>query len=364
MADAVGAMVFALRREHPLSGERRARQALEAVLGGALCNAEAFLAPPGSKFLDWLVRPFRLHRLLRAQTGTVVLKIPTLGQTWMARVLLLGCRARVLLWVEGLCWARPSRILWLRMLRHEPLLALARCLMNGRAVARPFLDFPWEGVVSSEVQRREILALDPRRTVHVVPNFLDPTLLGPVRPKPPSSVLCIGFLGHAYWTKGLSDLLGALARLRAEGLPFEARFAFSDLGSARLRAETSAAGYRVEGEVDLSAFFAGINLLACPFWVDWGTNAFPNVLLEALHTGTPVLSTDLPLVLEAFGGRRDLLLTVPPGDAEALASVLRDVILGQNLLPGQNELAGHAARAFDSMRTASQWSALLRKTPA
>jgi glycosyltransferase involved in cell wall biosynthesis len=75
---------------------------------------------------------------------------------------------------------------------------------------------------------------------------------------------------------------------------------------------------RVDDE-DLSAILRRASVLAVPSRAE----GFGLPVLEAMAVGTPVVHSDVPALVEVAGGTG---LTVPRGDADALASALREVV--------------------------------------
>ncbi|MFP4232575.1 MAG: glycosyltransferase family 4 protein, partial [Spirochaetaceae bacterium] len=152
-------------------------------------------------------------------------------------------------------------------------------------------------------------------------SWFDPRLRDANRSENLSRLLYVGSLNRR---KGLDVLLEAFALLHAEhpGLTLEI------VGTGPLEAELRRHARRLGlGGTEGSAVtflgydpapvarIAGADLLVLPSRYD----SFPNVLLEALHTGTPAVATD-------SGGSREILdsdeLLVPPEDPRALAAAI------------------------------------------
>jgi len=68
----------------------------------------------------------------------------------------------------------------------------------------------------------------------------------------------------------------------------------------------------------LASFFSAADVVALPYRFSIGQAAYPGTVLEAMWTGAPIVTTDLPLLRElADDGRTALLAT--PGDPKSLA---------------------------------------------
>ena len=106
---------------------------------------------------------------------------------------------------------------------------------------------------------------------------------------------------------------------------------------------------------DMPALYSSASLLVLPS----ESEGMPNVVLEALASGTPVVATELPGTAEIARDEIEALL-VAPGDhgalAKAMARVLNDAELARRLAQ-----AGHSrvCDAFDIERIADEYSTLL-----
>ena len=135
------------------------------------------------------------------------------------------------------------------------------------------------------------------------------------------------FVGRLEPQKGIGELLEAFERLRAR-MPHATLALVGDgVASAEVRARVARwgdGGALVLGArppTEVAAWMGACDVLTLPSWAE-GT---PNVVLEALASGRPVVATGvggIPDVLrdERFG------LVVPPRDAGALAVALHDAL--------------------------------------
>ncbi|HRI17110.1 MAG TPA: glycosyltransferase [Burkholderiaceae bacterium] len=135
------------------------------------------------------------------------------------------------------------------------------------------------------------------------------------------------FVGNLKPAKGCIELLDAFSRI----CPSDAnlRLVFIGGGDARAvmerRVAASALGDRVrfEGRLEhgrLPDWFAAANVLCLPSHAE----GVPNVILEAMASGLPVVATrvgGIPEVVPPFAG-----LLVPPRDGAALAEALQAVL--------------------------------------
>lgn len=137
----------------------------------------------------------------------------------------------------------------------------------------------------------------------------------------------ICFVGRFVEAKGLRELASAFAQLAAEQP--ELRMALIGDGVFRSQLDALLAGQRVAGRVHLPGSIAPIEVAD---WVSASdvmtlpsySEGYPNVLVEALACGVPVVATDV-------GGTREIVdagngLLVPPRDATALTDALRSAL--------------------------------------
>ena len=190
-------------------------------------------------------------------------------------------------------------------------------------------------VTVCEFNRHHLLSsfkgLDPE-AIRVIYNGIDLDLFSfEAETREEKLILSVGRLVPK---KGFDVLLEACAILRSRGVPF--RCAIVGDGPERGRLEMLLRERRLTGAVELlgartqAEVLAGLKratvlALACIEDRDGNRDGLPTVLLEALGTGCPVVSTPLTGIPEIVASGRDGLL-VPPGDPTALAEALTSVL--------------------------------------
>jgi glycosyltransferase involved in cell wall biosynthesis len=174
-------------------------------------------------------------------------------------------------------------------------------------------------------------------------------------------------IGRLVEKKGFADLLRACAQLKRAGR----RFRLAIYGDGPLRAELAAltAALALEDEValpgavtqqELLPAFQQADLFALTPFVtaDGDSDGVPNVLVEAMACGLPVVSTEVAGVPELVTHAHNGLL-VPPQDVSAIAAALAALL---DDVPRRRRL-GAAARQtvverFDLQAGAQQMAAL------
>ena len=155
----------------------------------------------------------------------------------------------------------------------------------------------------------------------------------PVDQSPTRRPIRMGFLGRIDRTKGLRELMLAVASLpsnlpftleiigpvqssgRSDGSSFYEELQHIVAGDPRIRFKPAVASTAVP------SVLAKFDVLCCPS--TWFENG-PTVALEAMAVGTPLIATRLgnlaEIVEDGINGR-----LVPPGDVEALAAAIKEI---------------------------------------
>jgi glycosyltransferase involved in cell wall biosynthesis len=143
-------------------------------------------------------------------------------------------------------------------------------------------------------------------------------------------------VGRSVEKKGFRYLIEACGFLRAQGLAFECQIVGGGPLETELQAQIDAAqlsdavrllGPRSQREVRALLASAQVFALACVPDAEGGSDNLPTVIMEAMRSGVPVVSTNLAGVPEMVTDGAEGFL-VPPKDARALAErigvLLRD----------------------------------------
>lgn len=357
-------LIFTLRREARISGEAASLALLQELLAelGMACETVPEEGLVASPVVAVARRYARLEQVARTNdTDLLLIKIPTAAQLPLAIRATRLFRGRVVFWIDGLMWRPLAWGLMLRLFSAEPLLTIARAILNNRAWMRASRNASLELIVASQTQRAELIHSLHAAQIHVVPNG-SPTDPAPSEIAPAAAIAApspapFGYIGHAYLTKGVWDLLAAYRILKDRGMALPLVFALSELGGNRFRAELSRESVEIRGTVDKRSFYASLRALVAPFWTDWGTQTFPNVLLESLAFGVPVITSDLPVCRELFGN--DLAIFVRPNDPHGLARTLQEIDRGERALPNADCLREHFEKHFSRKVIRARWREVL-----
>jgi glycosyltransferase involved in cell wall biosynthesis len=214
--------------------------------------------------------------------------------------------------------------------RQAPEFYVPRVVINNGIVSRLTLRRGRAYIVSSELQRRELVALgySPHR-VRVIPNPVDESKL---RRWPrdearralglPDGPL-VAFVGHYHDVKGHDVLIEAFPRIRELHPETKLALAWSGIGhETRVNAAIDRLGIGPAviklGRVDVGQLFSAADVVALPYRFTLGQAAYPGTVIEAMWVGAPLVTSDLPLLAELSDGGKAMLLA-RPGDAEDIA---------------------------------------------
>jgi glycosyltransferase involved in cell wall biosynthesis len=181
--------------------------------------------------------------------------------------------------------------------------------------------------------------------VQLMPHGVDLERFRPTLP-PPAEVLTILAVGRLVAKKGFPVLLDAAATLLA---PFTLRIVGDGADRAALERQLADLGIGDRVQLvgprthdDLPAEFAAAHIVVVPSVMDdnGDRDGLPNVVLEAMSSGRPVIASDVGAVSSAVvDGRTGVL--VAPRDVEALAGAI-EFLADQ---PDMRERLGREARA-------------------
>ena len=335
---------------HLLHGNRRVDPALvhqvEALPGAHVRAVPMKRAPhPRDVFSLW-----DIWRYLRSHAPFDVVHGHSSKGGAYARLLTTALRAR--------CLYTPHALITL-----APDLGRGARLLYGTAerLLAPLTD---SIVCCSAVERAHAVALGlgAQRCI-VVPNGIAPFEAAPlgVRQRAglaPDTVLA-GFIGRLETQKAPDVLIEAIGQLHRRGVPLHVAIAgdgrLREPLQQRLRALGAEPAVTWLGAADGRRLLAEVDLLLMPSRYE----GFPYVLLEALHSGVPVIATPVGGVSETVE-QGNCGRVVPMGDPAALADTIehltRDAALREELATNARRHAG----AFDTGTMAGRIETLYR----
>lgn len=201
-----------------------------------------------------------------------------------------------------------------------------------------------------------------RHTVQMVPNGVDIETYAPGAPREGDRLRLL-FAGRLVEQKGVRHILEAAAQLRTgPGVPVEVVVVGAGPEEAALRRLAGALGVaqqvRFAGWVSRAAMpqeYRSADVFVLPSYEE----GMANVVLEAMASGLPVVTTDIY-------GNRDLItdqqegILIPPGDSRALAGALGALAADAGLRRTMGARARARAEQFAWARTAAAYLELSR----
>src|SRR5207237_7658239 len=138
----------------------------------------------------------------------------------------------------------------------------------------------------------------------------------------------VGYLGHFNDVKGVDVLAAAFAALVRRG--GDARLALASSGQGDdgpVRAALAGVEERVDWleKVHVGTFMCAIDVLALPYRSTAGQGAYPSLVIEALEVGTPLVTTDLPMLRE-ITSLGPVARTCPPDRSDLLADEIQGLL--------------------------------------
>ncbi|HET6651386.1 MAG TPA: glycosyltransferase family 4 protein [Nocardioides sp.] len=248
--------------------------------------------------------------------------------------------------------------------------------LNPAGLLRRKMDAASFVVTCTEANRRHLHALGSRTPVHVVYHGLnadfEKLVADGVRRVEPDRVRLLA-VGRLVRKKGLDTFVDACALLRGRGVDFEAVIAGESgdhEAEVRTRVDEAHLGDRVSflGPLTQSGLFeqysrASVFALPCRVLADGDRDGIPNVLMEAMACGLPVVTTGVSGITELVHDGENGLIVEPDRPAElsdALHRLVKDPDLAQHLADeGRRTIADH----FDASATAARMAALLTGAP-
>jgi glycosyltransferase involved in cell wall biosynthesis len=233
-------------------------------------------------------------------------------------------------------------------------------------------------VTCTEANRRHLQTIANGTAVHRIYHGLNAEITGLVEQLPPSRAanryLRILGVGRLVPKKGFDVLVEACRILRQRGIPFQAVIAGeSGPDEAKLRRRAAelgmAAQIRLEGplsqaELYLEYLHASVFALPCRVSADGDRDGIPNVLMEAMACGLPVVTTCISGIPELVSHELNGLL-VPPENpvalADAIARIQGDPALAARL---SSEARATVDARFNGFVLAEGLAALFRQVVA
>lgn len=247
---------------------------------------------------------------------------------------------------------------------------------NAEGVLRRKLEAARFAVTCTGANQQVLRAVAPAATVHCLyhglnTDFSELLQAGAAGPAPPERFRILS-VGRLVRKKGFDILIEAAARLRAQGLPFEIVIIGNDgdhasdiralIADHDLGPHVTIVGPQNQARLFDEYHRAHVFCLPCRVLDDGDRDGIPNVLMEAMACGTPVITTAVSGIPEVVHHEGNGLL-VASEDAAALATALARASQERALMARMSDAARQTAREhFDGDRLADRLAALFLET--
>jgi glycosyltransferase involved in cell wall biosynthesis len=220
--------------------------------------------------------------------------------------------------------------------------------LSGEADLRRKLEAARFTVTCTDFNCRTLRGIAPQASVHRMYHGIDATTFHPARRLAPSLVPLILSVGRLRAKKGLDTLIDACAKLRDSGHPFRCEIVgygeehdrlAAQIASLDLADQVHLAGRLTREQVIERYARAAVYVQPSRVTADGDRDGIPNVLLEAMAMGLPVVASNVSGIPELVQHGVNGLLT-PPDAAEAIADAVASLLND----PGHARELGSAAR--------------------
>jgi glycosyltransferase involved in cell wall biosynthesis len=249
-----------------------------------------------------------------------------------------------------------------------PSFYLPYLLANNSLVARLARFRASRYLVASELQAGQLreCGVDGTR-IRVIPNFVDRESLTndrlPSEVPWPDQGPVLTYIGHFNHVKGVDVLVRALPAVLKRCPTAQLVLAWSGLGAwepvgQAIAATGTSAHVHLVGRVPVGAALRASTVCALPYRLTIGQAAYPDLLLEAMTVGVPLVTSDLPLIRELIRPGEEGELAEPdnPADlADRLLRVLiderhqRDMVRRQSALVQARYEPDHLAHRYEAV---------------
>jgi glycosyltransferase involved in cell wall biosynthesis len=219
---------------------------------------------------------------------------------------------------------------WAAFLHEWSIDHLFPLAVNNATVARLSRFSAARYVVSSQIQARELVRLGALpETIRVIPTIVDLTPIDrEPRETPISGSPTITYIGHFDYVKGVDVLVRALPLVEARHPNARLLLAWSGLGPSagvRRAIRETGTGCSVDlvGHVSVGDTLRRSTVCVLPYRTTGRQEAFPLVLVEALTTGVPLVTSDLPMIRELIEPEQVAVLARPADPSDLASAIIR-----------------------------------------
>lgn len=348
-------LIASFHLEHELSGEAEGVRSLVEILRAEGFSMSVFgigriprVSHSRERIFSKLNNLIALPKMLASQArevDAVLLFLPTPAFSFLGDLAAIRIAKPLIVRFDSHLVNGSLLQTWIEAFR-DPFFFLPRILINNQVIARIGRRRAQTYLVSSAEEKEQLVSIgyDPS-TVLCIPNTSrlsdaaddsDTADNSGFMEFPPG--FKIGYIGHFFHIKGVSILLEAFAEVKDK----TARLilAWSGLGDRsllekKIRQLGLQARVSLLGRVPVCELLQVLDVLALPYLHTYGTVSYPNIVLEAISVGIPLIVSDHPTLRGLLAGETNpAAVFVPPGNRGKLAAALELVMSNQDLRAG------------------------------
>jgi len=188
------------------------------------------------------------------------------------------------------------------------------------------------------------------KSIEVIPNVIDLKRYKDAK-RSETATYHVSYLGHFTHQKGVEYLVEAFPLVLKEFPEAKLFLAYSGHGPKR-KIEKLIKNKKIEdhvvwtGRTDVTSFLSQTDVLVLPYTSTRGTMMFPNVILESLATGTPLVTSRLRPLTEIIKDKETGML-VSPADPTEIANAVTRLFSDEKLRRKISRQQKECAKSFD-----------------
>ena len=320
-----------------------------------------------------LINLIKTIRKVSSTVDIVQLHLPTPSFAFIGDFIKFKNKSRILVNFESHLVDNPGKIL--PYIRKSPNFYISRLILNNPYISKLSCFSCEKYIVSSLYQKVELQAIGlSDNRIKVIPNVVT----GSQKYRKYDKAMAkesIGFnkkenivtyIGHFTHIKGVEFLVEPFSRVLEKFPETKLVLAWSGRGSPKnIERVVEKSGIKDKtmffGKVNVTKLLSASDVFVLPYVFTFGTQCFPNLLLEAFSVGVPIVTSDIPPIPEVVTNGETGLL-VPPADSEEIAEAVINLLSNEKIRSEMMEKQRKVAKErFDSEKVAQQYIELYKE---
>ena len=320
-----------------------------------------------------LINLIKTIRKVSSTVDIVQLHLPTPSFAFIGDFIKFKNKSRILVNFESHLVDNPGKIL--PYIRKSPNFYISRLILNNPYISKLSRFSCEKYIVSSLYQKVELQAIGLRdNRIKVIPNVVT----GSQKYRKYDKAMAkesIGFnkkenivtyIGHFTHIKGVEFLVEPFSTVLEKFPETKLVLAWSGRGSPKnIERVVEKSGIKNKtmffGKVNVTKLLSASDVFVLPYIFTFGTQCFPNLLLEAFSVGVPIVTSDIPPIPEVVTNGETGLL-VPPADSEEIAEAVINLLSNEKIRSKMMEKQRKVAKErFDSEKVAQQYINLYKE---